>query len=106
MWNSRNVFNGRQFVREINLLWKLIRIPVEFHRLIYHRHMHQNVKWVLKSNQMQLHFIMKKHITQPVNTSRTSIKTLSSASQLFYSHRAQSTEFVLNLNKITCKCVV
>ena len=46
--------------------------------------MHQNVKWVLKSNQMQLHFIMKKHITQPVNTSRTSIKTLSSASQLFY----------------------
>jgi len=60
MWNSRNVFNGRQFVMKINLLWKLIRIPVEFHRLIYHRHMHQNVKWVLKSNQMQLHSIMKK----------------------------------------------
>ena len=96
MWNSRNVYNGRKFVREINLLWKLIRIPVEFHRLIYHRHMHQNVKWVLKSNQMQLHFIMKKHITQPVNTSRTSIKTLASASQLFYSHSsAQITGIVL-----------
>ena len=105
MWNSRNVFNGRQFAREINLLWKLIRIPVEFHRLIYHRHMHQNVKWVLKSNQMQLHFIMKKHITQPVNTSRTSIKTLSSASQSFYSHSsAKITEFVLISKKI--KCVV
>ena len=59
----------------------------------------------IKSNAAALHH-EKKHITQPVNTSRTSIKTLSSASQLFYSHRAQSTEFVLNLNKITCKCVV
>ena len=69
--------------------------------------MHQNVKWVLKSNQMQLHFIMKKHITQPVNTSRTSIKTLSSASQLFKSHgRAKITEFVLISKKMICDCVV
>ena len=99
--SSWNLFSGRTFVRQMNSLWKLIRIPVEFHRLIYHRHMHQNVKWVLKSNQMQLHFIMKKHITQPVNTSRTSIKTFSSASQLFYRQRAQNTEFVFNLKKIT-----